>query len=175
MHPCTHAPQASFLGFCDSLDAADCGLEACTRPPHTLVYELRCFLRAFADSYGGAANLPQGAAFTTALRNWLPSEYESDVGFVDGKVKYARIEFKMTMSKLQPSFKVGPCLVSITARSTQGTQSKVLTTQSKVLRYNLRLRSTQAHRLVFCLCVRPMCTCTQDPLLDVCPLYTPPR
>jgi len=102
------AAQASFLGFCDSLDAADCGLEACTRPPHTLVYELRCFLRAFADSYGGAANLPQGAAFTTALRNWLPSEYESDVGFVDGKVKYARIEFKMTMSKLQPSFKVRP-------------------------------------------------------------------
>ena len=107
-----HLPQASFLGFCDALEAADCGLEACSRPPHTIVYELRCFLRAFAESYGGAAQLPQGAAFTSALRTWLTagpgSEYQSDVGFVDGQVKFARIEFKMTMPKLQPSFKVRP-------------------------------------------------------------------
>ena len=109
---CAHLPQASFLGFCDALEAADCGLEACSRPPHTIVYELRCFLRAFAESYGGAAQLPQGTAFTSALRTWLTagpgSEYQSDVGFVDGQVKFARIEFKMTMPKLQPSFKVRP-------------------------------------------------------------------
>ena len=95
---CAHLPQASFLGFCDALEAADCGLEACSRPPHTIVYELRCFLRAFAESYRGAAQLPQGAAFTSALRTWLTagpgSEYQSDVGFVDGQVKFARIEFK---------------------------------------------------------------------------------
>lgn len=107
-----HLPQASFLGFCDSLEAADCGLEACSRPPHTLVYELRCFLRAFAASYGGAAKLPTGAEFSSALRSWLTegdgSKYRSDVGFVDGQAKFARIKFKMTMPKLQPSFKVRP-------------------------------------------------------------------
>ena len=64
------------------------------------------------ESYGGAGQLPQGSAFTSALRTWLTAgpgaEYQSDVGFVDGQVKFARIEFKMTMPKLQPSFKVRP-------------------------------------------------------------------
>ena len=56
------------------------------------------------------ASLPQGAAFTTALRSWLATgsgrAFQKDVGFVDGQVKFARIEFKMTMPRLQPSFKV---------------------------------------------------------------------
>ena len=104
------AAQASFLGFCAALEAADCGLSACSRPPHTLIYEMRCFLRAFALSYGGKENLPTGAAFTAALRTWLMTDpmawqYESDVGFVDGEVRFARIHFKMTMPRLQPSFK----------------------------------------------------------------------
>jgi len=106
------AAQAQYLSFCDAVSTAACGLEACSRPPHTLVYETRCFLSAFTAEYGGAANLPTGAAFTSELRAWLNTDagmpYQDEVGFVDGTIKFVSIYYVTTMPRLQPSFKVRP-------------------------------------------------------------------
>jgi len=107
------AAQRKFVEYCAALEAAACGLEACTRPPHTLTYEVRCVVRAFAlAQYGAVEALPTGAAFAAALRDWLLTSagaaYQEDVGYIDGALRFASIHFKMTMPTLQPSYKVRP-------------------------------------------------------------------
>ena len=107
------AAQRKFVEYCAALEAAPCGLEACTRPPHTLTYEVRCVVRAFAlAEYGSVEALPTGALFAPALRAWLltdaGAEYQEDVGYIDGALRFAAIHFKMTMPTLQPSYKVRP-------------------------------------------------------------------
>jgi len=74
--------------------------DVCTRPPGDLTSfdSVKCFLEAFKAFEGD--ELPTGDAFAERLEAWLDDEdsadYRNDVGFIDGKLKFARITFYWT-------------------------------------------------------------------------------
>ena len=109
------AAQLAFLDMCEELRTAPCGVRGCTKPPLTLVVPdtVECFMESFANHSGGASLLPKGDAFAPALQRWLDgdgdgvpgdgAQYRRDVGFVDGRLRYARVSYELTMLRSQPS------------------------------------------------------------------------
>ena len=102
--------QAKFIELCADLAVEDCinpgesvPLSVCARPPFTLVSTdtVDCFLKDWQDELAlTGASLPTGPGFESALHAWLQTDagekHESSVGFVNGTVRFAIVNFRWT-------------------------------------------------------------------------------
>ena len=98
------AAQDAFIKFCDDLEKEDCimpgandPLPMCSRAPFKLTSTgtTKCFLREWKAERG---SLPTGDVFDNELHAWLESSggrgYASDVGFINGTIHFARVQFR---------------------------------------------------------------------------------
>jgi len=106
--------QAALLDVCTDLRAEACDdlatgaqLDVCTRPPRNLLSAdtLKCWLEDFDAHYNGT--MPTGAAFADGVKTWLGhsnkrSLYGSDIGFINGTIKYTRLRFVYSALVGQP-------------------------------------------------------------------------
>ncbi|CAK9002145.1 unnamed protein product [Durusdinium trenchii] len=121
----TSEAQTGMLDICSKLRTITCDLEGCDNSGYdTFVMQttertVSCFLEDFQQWLGGP--LPTGANFTTQLQAFRSAadkgqiygdvlvkavNYKTDIGFIDGELKYVALHFRSVMKKRLP-FSIG--------------------------------------------------------------------
>jgi len=100
--------QEAALSLAAALRAAPCSPESCTDLITTFAEPstgVRFFLEEMQNFHNGS--LPVGANFEPALQAWLVHDglpYSQQVGFVEGRLRFARIDFKSALSPAAGQF-----------------------------------------------------------------------
>lgn len=97
----TPEAQATILSACQKLREETCDLEGCMDSSNRLVRpgSVECWLEDFQSS-----NKDSNSDFETQLKAFRLAnpQYANAIGFVDGKLKFVRIKFTLTLAKQQP-------------------------------------------------------------------------
>lgn len=116
--------QSAFLDVCTELRAMPCDLVGCQSgtSPTTLVLPggVDCWLETFSTWYTNKtsiATLPTGNTFFEELKLFRAShpEYISNIGFIDGELKFAVLSAELSLQQFQPNYQTKPVYEKVQA------------------------------------------------------------